>query len=166
MKHESDRTQSPQNAAACAPMRLQASAWIDGELPEPAQLEAHLARCGACRAHVEELRATKTLLAPLRAGEAHADLWPRIRARTKPAAPVASRGSFPWSRMAAALIGCAGTAALLNAAARLSEAPDPAAGLALWPAALHAQHAAENQLQSTPERRLLAAIDPSSKNGK
>ena len=166
MKHDLDRTRSFSDAGQCASMRLQASAWIDGELSELAQLESHLAQCGACRAHVEDLRATKTLLAPLRAEAAAADLWPLIRARTQPASAVAARGSIPWSRMAAALVGCAGTAALLNAAVQPSEARNPASDLALWPAALHAQHAAAGGLHAAPEKRLLAAFDPTPKNGK
>lgn len=166
MKHESDRTQNSPDAAGCASMRLQASAWIDGELSESTQLEAHLAQCGGCRALVEELHTTKTLLAPLRAEEAAADLWPLIRARTLPAPVVAARASFPWSRMAAALIGCAGTAALLDAAGRPPAAPDSSSTVALWPTALHAQHATSNELQSAPEQRLLAAIDSSLENGR
>lgn len=163
-KHFDSNSEGPAPAPSlpCDSARLQASAWKDGEAPASQALESHLESCDACRSHVEELSALSARLAPLRGAEPVADLWPGIRAR----AAVAARAESPWNqrmkRIAAALIGCAGTAALLEAASAMGRDPARAelARHGQWPAALHEESSAALELRAAPEQRLLASIDP------
>lgn len=159
MKHDS-------GPMACDSARLQASAWIDGEWPASSVLVAHLEGCDECRGHVETLRALSARLAGLRAAEPEADLWPSIAARARAAARRPQQGIQRARRIAAALIGCAITAALLEAASLLltqATRGNAVAQRAAWPAALHQESNAFRELSSAPEQRLLASIDPAGK---
>ena len=146
----------------CDRARLWASAWIDGEAPASQALESHLASCDACLQHVEQLRAMNARLAPLRGAEPVADLWPGIRARTAAGASAQRPWNQRLSRIAAALIGCAGTAALLEFASSTGGEPvrGELARRGQWPAALHEASPEAFELREAPEQRLLASIDP------
>lgn len=152
---------TPAESIPCDSARLQASAWKDGEAPASKALESHLDSCDDCRRHVEQLRALSARLAPLRSTEPAADLWPEIRAR----AVAAARAKNPWNqrllRLAAALVGCAGTAALLEVASSMEREParGEVARHGQWPAALHEESPAALELRDAPEQRLLASID-------
>lgn len=150
------------NSIPCDNARLQASAWRDGEAPASKALESHLEGCDACRRYVEELGALSARLDSLRSAEPVADLWPGIRGR----AALVARAESPWNqrirRVAAALIGCAGTATLLEVGSAMNR--EPARGVVArhgrWPAALHEESPAALELLAAPEQRLLASIDP------
>lgn len=147
---------------ACDRARLEASAWCDGEAVASRALEAHLENCAACRRHVEALREWSARLLPLRYAEPVADLWPLIRARTQTSQASPANWSLGIRRIAAALIGCAGTAALLEAASSMEHgaARAPVASHEQWPAALHEQGSTALELRDSPEQRLLASLDP------
>ncbi len=164
MKKQSDShdpVPTPAESIPCDSARLQASAWKDGEAPASKTLESHLENCEDCRRHIEQLRALSARLAPLRSAELVADLWPGIHAR----AVAAARAKKPWNqrlqRIAAALIGCAGTAAMLEVASSLGREPvrGEVARHGQWPAALHGESPAALELRDVPEQRLLASID-------
>ncbi|NOT29044.1 MAG: hypothetical protein HOP15_01205, partial [Planctomycetes bacterium] len=74
---------------SCVSAREQLSARLDGELPRDAHshdvaLRAHLAACGACRAHERSLAALARGFDALREPEPLSDLWPRIERRLHP----------------------------------------------------------------------------------
>jgi putative zinc finger protein len=104
----------------CDEARERVSARLDGARTDVHALEAHLARCGACRAHERTLG---TLTGALRAlaedREPVRDLWPSIEARAR-----RQRAWLPLARVAAALVGFVG----LGGAALLVERGSGAAG--------------------------------------
>lgn len=135
---------------ACARAREQISARLDGELTEPEALEAHLARCGQCRAHERTLATIARGFAALREPAALPDLWERIehRARPRPFVPA-------LARVAAALVGffgLGGTALLLERAG--TPAPERHLLERLAPLA----HGPDALFASLPEYRLLRAL--------
>jgi hypothetical protein len=144
----------------CEAARLQASAWIDAELQDERALHEHLNGCAACRAHAQALREAQALFEPLRNEEPVADLWPQIQARANSLTARKTQAQTPrahWARAAAALLGCAGTAALLHAASRAAESRD-APDIAHLSELLHGQMH-RPALEALPEQRLLAAIE-------
>lgn len=170
------------NQTDCAPFREQASAWLDAEAHDAARLQEHLAACGACRSHVEALRALSARFAAVRDGrtsralehgvgdEAASDLWPRIEARVRVDQRPAKRVAL---RAAAALLGCAPTAALLgwldagSEPGRASVVSGASTALGAdagvhdpWPAALR-EPSVDLAWRRAPEQRLLAAFDRS-----
>ncbi len=146
----------------CAHARAQASAWIDGELADASEWNAHLARCKDCRAHLAELRGTMALLAPMRREELTTDLWPRIaeealasRSRSRP------RWTHHVARFAAAFVGFAGTAYLLRSttAEHASGPAMPETTTVGWTAPLHAPQQDLRRLEASAERLLLASLE-------
>jgi hypothetical protein len=161
MKHDSNRMEPARGGLDCADARVQASAWLDGEWPSSDALASHLLACDDCRAHVEDLRALSARLAPLRFETPEPDLWPALAQR---AIAARSRRAPPWrtiaQRAAAALVGCAGTAALLQATeggpANDAASPDPRPK---WPTALHGGSEGAEAIRTTLEQHLLAALE-------
>ncbi len=118
------------------------SDYLDGELDADrrAALEAHLAKCDACRSALGDLRTIVADARALESGEPQVDLWPGIAARIEaereialplPRAPHARRRfSFTAPQLAAAsvvlMLASAGTVALLTRGAP-SAAPSAAA---------------------------------------
>jgi len=101
----------------CPRAREELSARLDGELPDDGALRAHLAVCGACRAHERRLVTLAAAFAGLRPGERAEepvpDLWPRIERRA-----TAPRAAPPLLvRLAAGLLAFLG----LGAAAWLAQ---------------------------------------------
>ncbi|MEO6707967.1 MAG: hypothetical protein ABI054_14650 [Planctomycetota bacterium] len=161
MKHQPDSPDRSSEAYPCSRARLEASAWIDDELPAARLLLAHLEACGACRDHASQLRALRERLAPLQACEPVADLWPRIAARAASSAPVARGWSLRLRYAAAVFVGFAVTAGLLELASRWKP-PAPqrfADALPRWPAALHEDPVDVEALRTAPEQLLLASFD-------
>lgn len=156
-----DESRGPHHGPlACESARIQAAAWRDGESPASQALLGHLESCDECRLYVEDLGALSARLASLAADEPSADLWTAIAAR---AAAVVQRPN-PWParllRVAAAVIACAGTTALLQLSASMEQRPraQVLSTQAGWPAALHDQGPAAHGIRSAPEQRLLAAL--------
>lgn len=160
------------NETDCAVFREQASAWLDAEAHDAPRLQEHLATCSACRAHTDALRALSARFAAATDVAGSSDLWPRIalrvRAEQRPTRRVALRA-------AAAVLGCAPTAALLGwldsgsgawhaSTARDASMMSGASGAGAsahdpWPAALR-EPSVDLAWRSAPEQRLLAAFDP------
>lgn len=179
MKHDVHHGAHAERPLACADARLAASAWLDGEEPASAKLTRHLESCADCRAHLDDLRALAERLdalrdgpwdvsaarAPASTGAPGPDLWPGIAAR----ASAAGRARRAWRpvalRAAAALIGCAGTAAMLQVLARgesLSSSVPPSVsqtGLPAWDAPLRADRDGPVALRGSLEQHLVAALE-------
>jgi anti-sigma factor RsiW len=143
----------------CARARAQASAWIDGELVDASEWNAHFERCAECRTHLADLRRTMGLLAPMRREERATDLWPRIAE-----AALASRVRSPASwmhralRLVAALVGFAGTVYLLRATAVERNIGPAVQRSAAWTAPLHAPQQDLRRLDASAERLFLASL--------
>ncbi|HTF91022.1 MAG TPA: zf-HC2 domain-containing protein [Planctomycetota bacterium] len=161
MKHQPDSPDRSSEASACSRARLEASAWIDGELPDASEFLTHLETCGACRDHAEQLRVLRERLEPLRACEPVADLWPRIAARAASTAPAARGWSLRLRYAAALFVGFAVTAGLLELASRWNHPEQKrfAESSPRWPAALHEDPTDAEALRTAPEQRLLASFD-------
>lgn len=137
-----------QDQLHCDRAREQLSARLDGELHEERELRAHLAGCGACRAHEHSLASLARGFEALREPAPVADLWPRIDQRLLP-----RRATLVLARVAAALIGFVGLGGAALLVERASASPGrhlierlgPTAG----PDALFA---------SLPEYRILRAL--------
>lgn len=80
----------------------QLSAYLDGELAaeDAAEVRAHLAGCESCRAEVESLRATKTLVGRLAQPSLPADFAAGVWSRIERPSP---RRWFWWPRPAMAM---------------------------------------------------------------
>jgi hypothetical protein len=76
------------------------SEYMDDELrgEERAQLEAHLAECGDCRALLEDLRRVVRQASALQDRMPATDLWPRIRTRLEEGADIVPIGAAPTVR--------------------------------------------------------------------
>jgi hypothetical protein len=87
----------------CVDVRERLSAWVDGEDPEPAGVEAHLRGCPSCSAAAEELRAEiaalDRVLAPV-ADRAEAGAGRALAAL--PPDPAARPAGMPWWSVALA----------------------------------------------------------------
>jgi anti-sigma factor RsiW len=97
--------------------RERLSAWLDGELPpdERAEVEAHLAACGECAAHLAELGALDEAARelPIEAPSGYFEAFPeRVRTRIEAQGPLRARPAAPpprwrmpaWTWAAAAIL--------------------------------------------------------------
>lgn len=134
----------------CTRARESASARFDGELLDARELERHLGRCADCRAFDGALAASRGAMRELALPPTR-DLWPRIAARTR--RKLLERRLV---RLAAALVGCVGTWALLRGGA--SQAPAAGADALAPIAALDDPHAELQRLAESPEHQLLLAL--------
>jgi hypothetical protein len=150
------------DSGACELAQERATAWIDGEGP----LDPHVEGCARCRDHVAGLRELRARFAKAREARGGADLWPAIAARVAaaPRSGETRRRNAPvpaLARIAAGLIGFAATLlALRELVGRAEIRRDARTGQgADWAAALHAGFGEHAPLASTPENRLLAALE-------
>ena len=114
----------------CARARVELSARIDGEIDgaTTAALEQHLRDCEACRRHEEELRAVRSALRVMSAGDVP-DLREEIMARVASTAPTRDRRARRWARARTGLVAAAATIALLlGVTAPWLESPGDSAG--------------------------------------
>lgn len=153
MKHSNQPVPLP---SPCANARDAISARIDGEPNDALLLDAHLATCAACRVHARECAALRARFATLRAAAPTQDLWLRIEVRLAAGSAARAAGSI-WMRLAAAVLGFAGTAWFIESL-RLRERT-----LERSLAPIAESRAALTEVQAfaaLPEHRLLAALQP------
>jgi predicted anti-sigma-YlaC factor YlaD len=128
----------------CAQLREALDDYLEGRLPDVANLEAHLAQCPACASLVADVRAIRDMARRLEPIEPPDHVWRLVRARVNLEAPPRARWAA-WLQPAAAAAGLALVVASLTWISLRLTGPSPAVQMADGAGALAGFQLAESE---------------------